>query len=187
MKQLGLAIALWAAMGSTPALAELWAPVQAESSIRFRAVQEGADFEGLFNRYNTSIELSMADPTRAHIEATIDMDSVDTLYDERDQYLRGEDWFHVQRWPYAHFVTDRIVKSATGYMADGLLTLRDQTKPVALAFTITELPDGRLLFVGKTRIQRLDFGVGQGQWTNTDWVGNEVDVEVKMTLQSALP
>ncbi len=72
-------------------------------------------------------------------------------------------------------------------MADGLLRMRDQTRPVTLAFTLEQLPDGRLRFAGKTLIRRLEFGVGQGQWANTEWVGNEVTVQVDLVLETALP
>lgn len=181
------AILLGAILCATGALAENWTPVPADSSLKFSAEQQGAAFEGLFNEFSASFELDPADPTRARIEAKINMDSVDTQYDERDEYLRGEEWFHVERWATARFVTERIQKAETGYLADALLTLRDQTQPVALAFSVERLEDGRLRFVGKTVLRRLEFGVGQGEWTNTEWVGNDVTVEVSLVLQPALP
>lgn len=181
------AMLLGALLCTTGALAENWTPVPADSSLKFRAEQQGAAFAGLFNEFTASFELDPADPTRARIEATINMDSVDTQYDERDEYLRGEEWFHVERWATARFVTERIQKAETGYMADALLTLRDQTQPVALAFSLERLEDGRLRFAGKTFLRRLDFGVGQGEWTNTEWVGNDVSVEVSLVLEPALP
>ena len=36
---------------------------------------------------------------------------------------------------------------------------------------------------GYMDIQRLDFGIGQGEWRNTDWVGNDVRIEVALSLK----
>jgi hypothetical protein len=44
-------------------------------------------------------------------------------------------------------------------------------------------PSGYLL--GKTTIKRLDFGVGQGDWKSTEWVGNDVSVSYSLRLVPA--
>ena len=38
---------------------------------------------------------------------------------------------------------------------------------------------------GKTLIKRLDYGVGQGDWKSTEWVGNEVNVTFNLRLMAA--
>jgi polyisoprenoid-binding protein YceI len=161
--------------------------VPGDSTLKFTATQQGAAFEGRFERFTASFDLDRANPVAAHIEALIEMDSVDTMYDERDQALRDTDWFDVAHWAEARFVTERIQAVDGGFIADGLLTLRGTTRPVAMAFQLQDLPDGRLRFTGEVPLARLDFGVGQGQWTNTDWVGNNVKVTIDLVLQPALP
>ena len=172
-----------------PALAPAgeWTHVAADSTLGFDAEQQGAPFEGLFRRFTTNFELEPADPSQARFEAIIDMDSVDTLYDERDEALRDAEWFDVETWPEARFVTQSVQRAAEGYIADALLTIKGETNPVALAFTIENLPDGRLAFVGETKLSRLAFNVGTGQWTNTDWVGDAVRIRVNLVLEPTLP
>ncbi|MGI9329526.1 MAG: YceI family protein [Gammaproteobacteria bacterium] len=172
---------------STQAQAELWAPVAADSTLSFTGEQQSAPFEGLFNKFSATFDLDPADPTTARIEAIIDMDSVDTLYDERDEALREAEWFDVERFPEGRFVSQRIQQADSGYMADAFLTLRDTTQPIALQFTLQALPDGRLRFEGQTVVSRLAFGVGSGQWTNTDWVGDAVTIKVSLVLEQTLP
>ena len=170
------------------ALAGNWAPVAEEGSLIFAAEQQGAGFEGQFNRFLAEFELDPDDPITTKITAIIDVDSVDSLYDERDEYLRGEEWFHVERWPEARFVTERVQRAPDGgFLANALLTLRDTTQPVAFYFEVERIEDGRLRFAGRTQIKRLDFGVGQGDWTNTEWVGNDVEIRVNLILEPALP
>ena len=38
---------------------------------------------------------------------------------------------------------------------------------------------------GKTTIHRLDFGVGQGDWKSTEWVGTDVTVSYNVRLVAA--
>jgi polyisoprenoid-binding protein YceI len=35
---------------------------------------------------------------------------------------------------------------------------------------------------GKTTVKRLDFGVGQGDWKSTEWVGNDVGISYSVRL-----
>jgi len=57
------------------------------------------------------------------------------------------------------------------------------TKPVKLVFTFTPGAGGAsATLTGGTTIKRLDFGVGQGEWTDTTWVGNDVDIRFELTL-----
>ena len=39
-----------------------------------------------------------------------------------------------------------------------------------------------LYMTGKTLVKRLDFGVGQGDWKSTEWVGNDVGVTFALRL-----
>ena len=186
MKRLAM-ISLLGLTAVNASAVEQWSPSPGEGSLTFTAEQQGAPFEGLFREFTANFELDPDAVEDARIEATIVMDSVDTLYDERDEYLRQAEWFDVERWPTARFVTQSIQATDDGYLADALLTLRDQTRSVAMAFKLEGLDDGRLRFTARSDVQRLDFGVGQGQWTNTDWVGNDVTINVVLVLEPSLP
>jgi len=165
----------------TSAGAEVW-QAGADSTLKFSAVQQGARFEGGFARFSTQIEFDPAEPAAGRISATIDLDSVDTQNPERDDYLREAEWLHIVRWPQARFAADRIRPDGNGYIADGELTLRGVTRPVALRFDWTPTGTGAR-FTGSADLLRLDFGVGSGDWTDTRWVKNEVQVSVDLQLQ----
>jgi polyisoprenoid-binding protein YceI len=38
---------------------------------------------------------------------------------------------------------------------------------------------------GETTIKRLDYGVGQGEWASTEWVGDDVKLTYKVTMTKA--
>jgi polyisoprenoid-binding protein YceI len=35
---------------------------------------------------------------------------------------------------------------------------------------------------GEVTIKRLDYGVGQGEWQSTEWVGDEVKLQYKVSM-----
>ena len=67
------------------------------------------------------------------------------------------------------------------YEMSGRLTLKGQTKPVAMKFTMTG-SGATAQFAGSMNINRFDFNVGEG-WNDTSWVAQEVAVEVKLDLK----
>lgn len=170
-------------LASLPAAATEWQDGP-DSSLRFSAVQQGARFEGSFARFAARIDFDPDQPAAGSISADIDLGSVDTQYAERDEYLRDPEWFHIARWPEAQFRATAIEPAAAGFVARGELTLRGVTQPVELPFTFTTTPAGARL-EGTASLLRLDFGVGTGDWTNTQWVGNEVQVMVNLQLEPA--
>lgn len=72
--------------------------------------------------------------------------------------------------------------SGDTYLARGTLTLRGVTRPVPVRFRFQRSPEGGARLDGSTRLRRLDFGVGQGEWTSTEWVGDEVEVQFELRL-----
>ena len=57
-------------------------------------------------------------------------------------------------------------------MGTGKLTIRDVTKDVPIDFTF-EQKEGSAWLKGGSTIKRLDFGVGQGDWKDTETVATK--------------
>lgn len=156
----------------------------AGSSLTFTAVQQGAKFESRFDRFTARVRFDPASPESGSISSRIDLGSVDTGNPERDEVLKGADWFSLGRWPEAVFTAGRIVRDGDGYRANGTLTLRDVTAPVSLSFRWTPASVARpARLLGSATLERLAFGVGQGDWRDTAYVGNRVDVQVDIRLR----
>ncbi|MBU0800787.1 MAG: YceI family protein, partial [Alphaproteobacteria bacterium] len=77
------------------------------------------------------------------------------------------------------------------YVANGVLTIRDVTLPVSVVFTLDISTDDAGNKVAKMDgsfdLNRLDFGVGQGDWAGTGTVANQVNVRVSVTARSETP
>ena len=66
-------------------------------------------------------------------------------------------------------------------VADGNLTIRDQTHPLSFPFNLDiEMVDGQPRFhlTSEVTIQRLEYGVGQGYWANTATIPNDVLIQI---------
>ncbi|MRU24988.1 polyisoprenoid-binding protein, partial [Xylella fastidiosa subsp. multiplex] len=57
------------------------------------------------------------------------------------------------------------------YAADGTSELHGMTKPVTLTFTWT--PGTQPVLNGKATVNRLDFGIGRGDWADIKIIPNE--------------
>jgi polyisoprenoid-binding protein YceI len=157
----------------------------AKSSLEFTFVQAGAQNKGRFTRFPVKFDFSPSNLAGNRLEVTVEIASLDTGDQERDDTLRGADLFAVAKFPEAHFVATQFSKTATGFEAAGKLTIRGVTRDARVPFTFrTTSENGASVgyMSGRTSVKRLDFGVGQGDWSSTEWVGNEVGVSFALRL-----
>lgn len=163
-----------------------------ESRIAFEATQMGAPFEGHFRDFTGTIQFDAADLGNSRADIEIDMASVDAGSTDRNKYLPMADWFNTASFPHARFVTTSIEKGldTNQYVAKGNLTLRDVTLPVILPFTLKETtaqengqPVVTAVMEGQTSINRVQFGVGQGQWSDVKTVGGDIQVKIHLTAK----
>jgi polyisoprenoid-binding protein YceI len=166
---------------STAAFAGKWTVVPETSSVGFVGTQQGTKFNGRFQTFTADISLDLADPTKGSIVGTVKLDTVNTRDHDRDASLLDKDWFDTKQFPEAKFMSQKIEKTADGYEAMGQLTLKGQTKPAIMRFTLTG-KGGSAQFAGTMPINRFDFNVGEG-WNDTSWVAQDVAVEVKLDLK----
>lgn len=155
----------------------------AHSSLTYSFTQAGGTNQGRFNSYSVRF-----DPTAGRLQVVIDMRSFDTGDGQRNGILGGKDFFDVAQYPQASFTAQRLAKTASGYQATGKLTLRGVSRTVVVPFAwhTTEVRGRQIgTLTGQTTIQRLDFGIGQGQWHSTAWVGDAVTVHFALELATA--
>lgn len=151
-----------------------WQTDAAQSALSFKGTYQGEAFEGKFRKFDAAISYDDADLTKAKFDVKIDVASVDTASSERDESLRGDDFFDPKKYPQAHFVTTAFSKDANGVVAaQGMLTIRNLTRPVTLKVKFTPNGDKATLDVDTT-LKRLDFGLG----TSKDWADIGADVPV---------
>lgn len=183
--------ALGMPLAKAAAQAPLWT-LESGSKVGFVARQAGAPVEGVFERFTAEIRFDPAAPETGRAVVTIEIDSVNSESQDRDNTIRSASLFDVATWATARFEAAGFSAAADGaYGAQGKLTLRDTTHDIVLPFTLTiaDHPDDagalRAHAVGELEINRLDYGVGQGLWTDTSVVADAVTVVIDILAKRA--
>ncbi|HEU4517662.1 MAG TPA: YceI family protein [Steroidobacteraceae bacterium] len=179
LRALGLALLLCPAALAGPREADAGA-----GRLEFSATQADAKFSGAFNRFHVRLDFDPAAPAKGRLDVTVEAGSIDTQDGERDEILRGPDFFAATKYPQAEYHATRFERAGSGWRADGELTIRGVKKPVPVSFTL--VPAGSMTVMkGSASLKRLDFGLGQGEWSSTEWVGDAVDVRFELKLSPA--
>jgi polyisoprenoid-binding protein YceI len=178
MKRLALLLAL-ALPGA--AMAADYTVQPASSTLGFSNTFQGESFNGQFGQWTAAISYDPAHLAASKFDVEVTLASVKTGDSDRDGALPGPDFFDVAKFPKAHFVTTGFRRSGGKVIADGTLTLRGVSKPVSLEVAFKPQGSGATLDVAGT-LQRLDFGVGTGDYADTSVIGGEVKVTAHLQL-----
>jgi polyisoprenoid-binding protein YceI len=174
------ACASMACVGS--AFAAEWNVVKDSSAVRFSAVQQGTRFSGQFGEFEAMIDFDPSNPSTGSIVGVVQTESVSTRDHDRDAALTDADWFNTSEHPEARFESTSIEAGENGsFVANGELTLKGKTNPAKMSFTFDSSDPAAAQFAGTMTVNRFDYNVGEG-WSDTSWIGQDVDVEVNLSL-----
>jgi polyisoprenoid-binding protein YceI len=185
--------AAWLALGFAAAAAA--APVVYRVEPEFTYAEFAVSHIGLsrqrghFGRTNGTIVL---DPEQhsGSIDFVVDATSIDTGWNVRDEFLRGENMFDAAHYPVVRFHSTQLVFDRERLIGvAGELTLRDVTRPVALKVERLECgkePEGGREGCGAgvaTSIKRSDFGMNYA----LTLVGDDIDLSFEVTAFRVTP
>jgi len=103
------------------------------SSVGFTIRHFVAKVPGKFNAFRGTIRFDRENPAQSVAEATIDVASIDTGNQKRDNHLRSADFFDVAQFPQIKFKSTSWKSTGeTTFEVNGELTIKDVTKPVVL-------------------------------------------------------
>ena len=132
------------------------------------------------------------EPGDSTVELTIDMASVDSGSQARDEHLRSADLFDVARHPRATFSGHAADWHGTRGLLTGVLTIRDIPQPVTLqaeylGYAADPWGGHRAVFTAAGTIDREDWGMTWNQTLETGGVlvSKKVKLEVDVQLTKA--
>ena len=130
-------------------------------------------------------------PLDAKVEASVDVSSVDTKDEGRDNHLRSADFFDVENHPTMEFRSTGARVENGDFLVDGDLTIRGITKPVTFDFEFGGFgtdPWGNYKAgaTAKTVVNREDFGLTWNAALETGGVLVGKDVTIELDLQLTL-
>jgi polyisoprenoid-binding protein YceI len=100
-----------------------------------------SDPAGQFSQATGTLKFDPADPTKASVDATIDLKTLQTGLPELDQVLRSADFFDTASFPTASFKSKRVERDAMPrrLKVTGDLSLHGITQPVTLEVTLVKI------------------------------------------------
>lgn len=157
-----------------------WILDQAHSYVDFSIRHLLATSKGSFQKVTGNVNF---DNENTAIEIVMDVNSIYTGNEKRDKHLRSDEFFDVEKYPTIKFVSNNVVKTKEGYVANGKLTMRDVTKDVSFNFVYLgkqDTPWGfpSAAFSGTLTVNKNDFGLTYGG----SILGEEVTVEYSFEL-----
>lgn len=181
---------------AAPAFAQTWqidtAHSRAQFTVRHLMI---SNIRGDFGAVTGTVDYDGKDITKAKVNATIDVKSISTRVEKRDEHLKTDDFLDVANHPTMTFVSTSITPAAGGkFNMAGNLTIRGTTKPVVLELTA---PAGPIVTRGTTKIgasasgkiNRKDFGVKYHEVMDNGGLGvaDEVFIQLDVELIQRAP
>lgn len=172
-----------------------WTVDQPHTEVNFTVKHFFTPVTGTFKNYQVDFRYDVENPSNSTVKVAIDVASVDTKNERRDNHLRSGDFFNAAEHPQMTFESTSVRQLSPGQLvATGDLTIKGITREVELPINvlgIQEIPEGpmREMFGGITQVasfeasttlDRRDFEVGVANWAQTMIVGGDVVVSINL-------
>ncbi|MBA2249708.1 MAG: YceI family protein [Chitinophagaceae bacterium] len=137
-----------------------WKIDSSTAQVKFSLSAHEQETKGSFKNVKGEIEFNKNDLAASFLNCTIDVTTISTEIENRDQHLRSADFFNADKFPVITFKSKKIEQTTTGYTAVGDLTIKEITKEVSVPFTFDDAKKNGD-FKGMFTINRSAFGVGE--------------------------
>ena len=151
------------------------------STLAFGGMYQGEAFAGVFPEFATTLSFDPAKPAQCRLDVTIGIASATTKNPDYDSELRDASFLDSARFPQARYRASTCRSLGDNrYAADGTLSLHGVEKLVTLEFTWA--PGAQPVLIGKATVPRLAFGVGAGDWADTDLIPDPIAISTRVLL-----
>lgn len=150
-------------------------------------VKSSVKLEGTFDKWDATLVFTSTDASTGVLDIKIQADSVNTGSKSKDNRLKRENCFDVEKDPYITFHSTKITQTSPNtFNVAGTFTLRGISKPEALTFTVDRDAGGATGEIkGILTIDRRDFGLGGGVGFVT--IADRVDVTIDFKAKRVGP
>jgi len=168
------------------ALAAICTPVYAanvdyaKSEITFVSKQMNVPVQGRFKKFTAQIDFDPKKLANAKALLEVDLASVDTGSADADAEVGKKAWFNTSAFPTAKFVSSSVTQTGPDkYEAHGKLSIKGIGVDVAAPFVVKRAGDA-VTYEGGFILKRLQFKIGEGVWSDTETVADEVQVKFRI-------
>ena len=191
---LALVLSLVLTLALNTAVAQTkWTVDKTHTNVKFAVTHMVvAEVEGSFKVFDGTLEHTKADFSDARVNFTVDVRSVNTDNERRDNHLKSPDFFNAQTDSLMTFTSTGIkVLGGNKFEMAGNLTIRNITKPVVFQVTyggtVKTQQGAKAGFKARTTINRFDYNLKWDRATESGElvVSKDVDITLNVELNQA--
>jgi polyisoprenoid-binding protein YceI len=188
-----LLVLMTAAYFTSTAQPTVWKVDKVHSNVIFSVTHlVVSDVEGSFKSFDGSLESSKPDLSDAKISFVVEVSSVNTDNENRDNHLKSDDFFNAAKFPQMKFESTSFQPLGNNkYKLSGNLTIRDVTKPVSFDVnyggTVSAMGGTHAGFKARATINRFDYNLKWDKATEAGGmvVGKDVDITINLDLKKS--
>ena len=133
--------------------------------------------KGIFENFDILFKVSEDDPTKSKLSVTIDVSSINTDNEMRDENLMDDDYFNLISFPKISFQSDEIIKTDSSYIAIGVIDMMGLQNELSFDFIFKGLGENNrqqkvAIFEGEFTLNRVKLGM-----PTIKSIGDQVDVK----------
>lgn len=181
MKLLSTLLALAFLAPAVVTAQETWKADPAHSRLSFSIPHLGInEVSGVFKKFDVTVTATKPDFSDAKFALTVDVASIDTEVEKRDDHLRSPDFFEVAKFPTMTFKSTSLRGTGEGrYKLSGELALHGETRPVEMDLWYRGTTSNQNKQVAGFQLtgtlKRSDFGIGPK--FRAPMIGDEVEIK----------
>ena len=187
-KKLALALAVFTSLAA-PAFAADYTLDPTHTHVAFKVDHLGfSHVLGYFGSVAGTLSFDPAKVDASKLDVTIQADSLNTLFAQRDTDLKGADWLDTAEFPTITYVGKTFTKTDdTHGTVVGDMTIRGVSKPVTLNVTLNKAgqhpmtKDEAVGFDATGTFKRSDFGIK----TYLPYIGDEISLDISTEAHAA--
>ena len=170
--------------------ARAYAIDKAHSEVTFQVRHLLTKVRGRFSDFAGTVRFDEERPEHSSVSFTVDAITIDTNNTDRDQHLRSDDFFAVDRYPTITFASSRIGRTNEDtYDVSGTLTIRGVAREITLPVTFLGAASdpwghARAGFETDVTINRKDFGLTWNAALETGGFLLGDDVRISLSFQA---
>ena len=166
-----------------------WSLDPSHSNVKFTVTHLViSEVDGSFRKFNGTLISAKPDFSDAQVTFAVDISSINTDNENRDNHLKSDDFFHAEQYPEMTFRSKSMQKTGeNAYKLMGDLTIRNVTKSVTFDVTyggtiVDPWGNTRAGFKATATINRFDYNL---KWNSLTEAGSlVVGSDVKITINA---
>ncbi len=152
----------------------------ARSEITFVSRQMNVPVQGRFRKFSAKLDFDPTKLAAARAEIEVDLASIDTGSQDADAEVGKKAWFNTSTFPTAKFISSAVKQAGPDkFEARGKLSIKGAGQDITAPFTVKRTGDA-ITYEGGFILKRLQFKIGDGVWSDTETVADEVQVRFRI-------